>query len=174
MRKITEFIIHCSATREGQDVTAADIRRWHVKGNGWKDIGYHFVIHLDGTIELGRPIAEVGAHCAGHNAESIGICYVGGLKPPSVPPRGEDGKFAKGQMTESSCKEATPQVTSPWGGREGLLVAADTRTPEQKKAMEELLRVLHRMFPEATVHGHREFAKKACPCFDVKTEGYFS
>ena len=77
-RKATTMIIlHCSATREGQDVKAADIKRWH-KDRGFDDIGYHYVIDLDGTIEKGRDEALVGAHCKGHNATSIGICYVGG------------------------------------------------------------------------------------------------
>ena len=73
----TMIIIHCSATREGQDVKAADIKRWH-KERGFDDIGYHYVIDLDGTIEKGRDESLVGAHCKGHNATSIGICYVGG------------------------------------------------------------------------------------------------
>lgn len=77
-RKATTMIIlHCSATREGQDVKAADIKRWH-KDRGFDDIGYHYVIDLDGTIEKGRDEALVGAHCKGYNATSIGICYVGG------------------------------------------------------------------------------------------------
>ena len=77
-RKATTMIIlHCSATREGQDIKAADIKRWH-KERGFDDIGYHYVIDLDGTIEKGRAEELVGAHCKGHNATSIGICYVGG------------------------------------------------------------------------------------------------
>ena len=129
MRKITKIILHCSATREGQDIRAADIRRWHVEGNGWKDIGYHFVIDLDGRIELGRPIAEVGAHCSGHNTESIGVCYIGGLDRNGKP--------------------------------------ADTRTDKQMESLCLLLHVLHRTFPDATLHGHNEFANKSCPCFDI-------
>lgn len=78
MRPITEIIIHCSATRQGVDWRAADIDRWH-KERGWKSIGYHFVVDLDGHIEDGRPIAQVGAHCLGHNKSSIGICYIGGI-----------------------------------------------------------------------------------------------
>ena len=82
MRKINKIILHCSDTPEGRDNKAADIKRWHTlpppKGNGWEDIGYHYVVDLDGTIEPGRPIEEVGAHCTGQNADSIGICYVGG------------------------------------------------------------------------------------------------
>ena len=77
-RKATTMIIlHCSATREGQDVKAKTIKQWH-KERGFDDIGYHYVIDLDGTIEKGRDEALVGAHCKGHNATSIGICYVGG------------------------------------------------------------------------------------------------
>lgn len=79
MRKIDEIIIHCSATEEGKDFTAADINRWHIQ-RGWKKIGYHYVIRLDGTIEAGRPLDEIGAHCKGHNRNSVGICYIGGLK----------------------------------------------------------------------------------------------
>lgn len=77
MRAIDTIVIHCSATPAGKDYTARDIDRWH-KNRGWKGIGYHFVIRLDGTIELGRPLAEVGAHVKGHNKHSIGICYIGG------------------------------------------------------------------------------------------------
>ena len=78
MRKITEIIVHCADTPDGRDVRAADIKRWHVKENGWADIGYHYVIDLDGTIEAGRDLETIGAHCKGHNQNSIGICYVGG------------------------------------------------------------------------------------------------
>ena len=79
MRKIDKIIIHCAATPEGKHFTVEQIRQWHVKGNGWSDIGYHFVIYLDGSVHRGRPIEKVGAHTKGYNANSIGICYVGGL-----------------------------------------------------------------------------------------------
>ena len=78
VRKITGIIIHCSATKEGQDFSAKDINRWH-KDRGFNGIGYHFVIKLDGTIEIGRQLALRGAHTTGHNKETIGICYIGGL-----------------------------------------------------------------------------------------------
>lgn len=78
MRPINEIIIHCSATACDKDFRAADIDRWH-KDRGFDGIGYHFVIDLDGTVEVGRPIEKAGAHCTGHNANSIGICYIGGL-----------------------------------------------------------------------------------------------
>jgi N-acetylmuramoyl-L-alanine amidase len=77
MRQIKRIIIHCTATPEGRDHTAKEIDRWH-KAQGWSGIGYHYVIRLDGTIESGRPIDKVGAHVKGHNADSIGVVYVGG------------------------------------------------------------------------------------------------
>ena len=132
MRPINEIIIHCSATEAGKNFKAADIKRWHVQGNGWKDIGYHFVIDLDGTIEIGRPVEMKGAHTTNHNAYTIGICYVGGL-----------------------------QYGKP----------ADTRTDAQKKSLRELVNVLKSCFPEINlVSGHRDYANKACPCFDARKE----
>ena len=79
MRKIDTIIIHCSATKPNQEVNAATIKKWHVEDNGWADIGYHFVINRNGEMEQGRSIEVIGAHCKGHNTESIGICLVGGL-----------------------------------------------------------------------------------------------
>lgn len=77
MRQIKEIIIHCSATPEGRDWTIKDIERDH-KAKGYKKVGYHYVVCLDGSIEKGREEKEIGAHCKGHNAHSIGICYIGG------------------------------------------------------------------------------------------------
>lgn len=132
MRKITKLIIHCSATPEGRDYTVADIDRWH-RARGFKGIGYHYVIYRDGSVHPGRAVEVIGAHCTGQNANSIGICYIGGLAA--------DGKTAK-----------------------------DTRTPAQKEALHNLVAELKARYPGVTVHGHREFANKACPCFDVKTQ----
>lgn len=84
MRYINEIIIHCSATKEGLDFNVNDLRRWH-KAQGWKDVGYHFVITLDGTIEQGRALEEIGSHTKGHNAHSIGICYIGGISKDGKP-----------------------------------------------------------------------------------------
>lgn len=85
-RKITEIIVHCSATPEGKDFTAADITRWH-KQRGFRTIGYHYVVYRDGSVHTGRPEGEIGAHCTGHNAVSIGICYIGGLAADGKTPK---------------------------------------------------------------------------------------
>lgn len=84
MRYINEIIIHCSATKEGLNFNINDIRRWH-KQKGFKDVGYHYVICLDGTVDQGRALEEIGAHCTGHNAHSIGICLIGGLDKNNKP-----------------------------------------------------------------------------------------
>ena len=91
MRIIDTIIIHCSATAEGKSFTVADIDRWH-RQRGFDCIGYHYVIYLDGTLHAGRPIQQIGAHCQGHNATSIGVCYVGGLAA--------DGKTPKDTRTQ--------------------------------------------------------------------------
>ena len=85
MRRIDEIILHCSATPEGRDVSMADIRKWHVEERGWSDVGYHFVVTLDGTVHVGRPMDRAGAHCKGRNGNSIGVCYVGGMDSDMVP-----------------------------------------------------------------------------------------
>lgn len=131
MRTINKIILHCSATKEGINFNINDIRRWH-KAKGWKDVGYHYVICLDGTVQSGRPLEQIGAHCSGYNSHSIGICYIGGLDKNNK--------------------------------------AKDTRTPQQKAAMYDLLIKLKKQFPNATIHGHNEFANKACPSFDVQKE----
>lgn len=78
MRQINEIIVHCTATREGQNFKVEDINRWH-KQRGWNMIGYHYVVYLDGTIHQGRSEDQIGAHCLKHNTNSIGVVYVGGL-----------------------------------------------------------------------------------------------
>jgi len=131
MKTINKIILHCTATKDGQNFTVEDIDRWH-KQRGFNKIGYHFVIYLDGSVHKGRDIAEIGAHCIGQNANSIGICYIGGLDANGKP--------------------------------------KDTRTDAQKNTLKKLVNDLLVKYPSATVHGHNEFANKACPCFDVKKE----
>ena len=84
--KAKEIIIHCSATPEGRDYTVADITRWH-RQRGFRTIGYHYVIYRDGSVHQGRSENEMGAHCLGHNATSIGICYIGGLATDGRTPK---------------------------------------------------------------------------------------
>ena len=88
MRKINKIIIHCSATREGEDISAAVIDGWH-RDRGWSGIGYHYVVSLNGNIEYGRPIDKQGAHVKDHNKGSIGICYIGGVESE----RSSNGKW---------------------------------------------------------------------------------
>lgn len=149
-RRIDRIIIHCSAVRPDQTSSARQIDQWH-RARGWKMIGYHYVIRRDGTVEKGRPEEMVGAHTRGINSHSIAICYEGGLAPG----RSEE----LGVRSNSAAKK--PAVT---------YVPADTRTPEQKKALRELIRELKTRYPNATVHGHNEFAQKACPCFPARDE----
>ena len=132
MREIKEIIVHCSATPEGRDFTVADIDRWH-RERGFSGIGYHYVVYRDGSVHEGRPIEQAGAHCKGHNAHSIGICYIGGMTADNKQPK-------------------------------------DTRTILQKAALIHLLLQLRERFPKAKIHGHRDFAAKACPSYDATKE----
>lgn len=84
-RKITEIIVHCSATPDGKDYTVDDIRRWH-KQRGYSDVGYHYIVYRNGQLVQGRDINVIGAHAAGHNAHSVGICYIGGMSADNSRP----------------------------------------------------------------------------------------
>lgn len=78
-RKSTDtIVIHCSATPSSMDIGVDKIRKWHVDDNGWDDIGYHYVIRRDGTLEIGRDEAMVGSHARAVNGTSVGVCLIGG------------------------------------------------------------------------------------------------
>lgn len=85
-RAITEIIVHCTDTPEGREVTVEDVRRWH-RQQGWTDIGYHYLVGLDGKVHEGRSVDIAGAHCQGHNSHSIGVAYVGGRAATGKEPK---------------------------------------------------------------------------------------
>jgi N-acetylmuramoyl-L-alanine amidase len=129
MRKLTRIILHCTATPDGRHVDVDTIRSWHKK-RGWSDIGYHYVIYLDGSVHAGRDVAKAGAHVSGHNADTIGVVYVGGTDA---------------------------------GGK-----AKDTMNDAQQTAFVNLVKHLRDQYGPLTLHGHNEYAAKACPSFNVK------
>lgn len=152
MKTIDAIIIHCSATRVGQDLRAKDIDRMH-KQRGFNQIGYNFVIDLDGLVENGRPLSLDGAHCntkgfsaESYNKHSIGICYIGGLDVNGNPEdtRTDAQKAALRELVAKLCKEYP--IVEVLGHR-------DTS-------------------PDLNGNGEVESTEyiKACPCFDVQSE----
>lgn len=150
---IDAIVIHCSATRAGQDVRAADIDKWH-KERGFAMIGYNYVIDLDGTVEIGRPLSRDGAHCntAGtsgrsYNRHSIGICYVGGLDKDGKPAdtRTQAQKLSMMRIVRNLI-DAYPNIVEVIGHRDA--------SPDKNKD--------GKITPNEWV--------KVCPCFDVRAE----
>lgn len=144
-RRATRFLVlHCSATRARQPIDAATIRKWH-RARGWVDIGYHYVIRRDGTLEAGRAPDAIGSHVAGWNGSTLGICLVGGLN--DVTARPEDN-FTRAQ----------------WDTLRALLSKLVARYPEAT--------VLgHRdLSPDRDGDGAVAPSEylKACPCFDAR------
>ena len=116
-RKITEIIVHCTATPEGRNFTVADIRAGHL-ARGFVDIGYHYVIYLDGSVHEGRNIHQTGAHCTGHNQNSVGISYVGGVEADGRTPkdtRTREQKAALVTLLADLCKLYKLPVTRIFG-----------------------------------------------------------
>lgn len=150
MARLRYLVIHCTATPEGREVTSAEIRHWHCdpkpKGNGWKQVGYTDMFHLNGGCErlvdnnedANVDPWEVTNGAAGYNGISRHIVYVGGLENrPGVP-----------------YKDLKPK---------------DTRTDAQMKAMEKYVKNFHRKHPEVRIVGHRELnPSKDCPSFQVR------
>ena len=156
MAQLKYLVIHCTATQEGRDVTAADIRRWHTSpvsagGRGWKQVGYTDLIRLDGTVErlvdnnedANVDPWEVTNGAKGYNGISRHIVYAGGCDKQNKP--------------------------------------KDTRTAAQRQAMERYVKDFHRRFPGVRIIGHRDLSPdlngngkvdpyewtKACPSFEV-------
>ena len=144
MREINLIVIHCTATEAGVDHDVKFIRGLH-KARGFRDIGYHFLIHLNGEIERGRPWDQVGAHAKGYNSDSIGISYVGGIK---------DGK---------------PHDTRTVGQIHSLRAAVS-----MLKAQYPLIKVVGHRDLSVDLNGDGVISKnewmKACPCFSVKDD----
>lgn len=144
MRTINMIVIHCSATEQDHDHRSADIRKWH-KARGFKDIGYHYIIRIDGTVEKGRDITEPGAHAKGYNLNSIGVCYVGGLK---------NGK--------------------PYDTRTKEQIKSMNNIVTNLKACFDISEIVGHRDLSVDLNGDGVISKdewmKACPCFNVKSE----
>lgn len=141
MAKLQYLVIHCTATPEGREVSAADIRRWHTSpaptGRGWRQVGYTDLFHLDGSVE--RLVDnnedgnvdpwEITNGAAGYNSVSRHIVYAGGCDASMQP--------------------------------------KDTRTEAQKEALKKYVLDFHAKHPDVRIVGHNQLAAKACPSFDV-------
>lgn len=142
-QELKYLVLNCTATPEGRDVSAAEIRRWHTSpvsagGRGWKQVGYTDLVHLNGSVE--RLVAnnedawvdpwEITNGAKGYNSISRHIVYAGGVAA--------DGKTPK-----------------------------DTRTAAQKAALEKYVKDFHTAHPKVKIIGHNQVAAKACPSFDV-------
>lgn len=146
MRPIDTLYWHCTATPEGREVSVKEIDQWH-KANGWKGIGYHKVVHLDGTVSDGRPESEIGAHVQGHNTGSLGYVYVGGLS--------RDGKTPKDTRTPAQ-KAAMERISREAVAKYHLKAIKGHRDASPDKD------------GDGVIEPHEWI--KACPCFNAIPE----
>lgn len=144
MGNLKYLFIHCTATRAGREVSSREIRSWHTDpvsrgGRGWKQVGYTDMFHLDGTVE--RLVAN--------NEDG----YV------------DEWEITNGAAGYNGCSRHIVYVggLSADGKR-----SEDTRTPQQRRAMEDYVRDFRHRHPEVIIKGHNEVSAKDCPSFDVQ------
>ena len=145
MRRINLIVIHCSATRADRHYTEAQLTADHLR-RGFSEAGYHYYIRLNGDIKSLRSIEKPGAHARGYNANSIAICYEGGLDCHGIP-----------KDTRTEWQRHSLRV---------LVRALKMDYPEVRV-------VGHRdLSPDVNENGEVEPMEwtKACPCFEVKGE----
>jgi len=138
MARLDYLMIHCTATPKGRNISSDWIRKIHLKHNGWRQVGYRDMIHLDGSLEnlvnwdQDEQVEswEVTNGARGMNSKTAHVVYVGGV--------GVDAK--------------TPE---------------DTRTHEQYDCLRDYVWFYIRRYPNIKVIGHNEVANKSCPSFDV-------
>lgn len=115
--------------------------------------------------------AQIKASHLARGFSDIGYHYVLGLKGELRPGRAET--IAGAHCTNHNTRSigvcyvggCPPRTVNGW-----MNIGKDTRTPEQKMALVNLLKELKRRYPNATIHGHNEFAKKTCPGFNAREE----
>ena len=153
MNKIDAIVVHCSATRAGQDIGKSEINRMHV-ARGFNCIGYNFVVRIDGTVETGRSLQIDGAHCnskgfsgVSYNKHSIGICYVGGLD--------KSGKAAdtRTDAQKNALRELIAKLVKEYPDIKEILGHRDTSPDLDGDGIVE---------PNEWI--------KICPCFDAASE----
>lgn len=141
-KKTALLVVHVTATPPSADIGVKEVRAMH-RARGFSDVGYHYVIRRDGTVEAGRPENQIGAHVAGFNSISLGVSMVGG-----VDARGKAENNATPAQMESLYK---------------LLVRLVEEYPDAKICG-------HRdLSPDGNRDGVIEPGEwiKECPCFDV-------
>ncbi len=145
MRLINRIVIHCSATCCNVAYTPAMMLRDH-KARGFSTYGYHYYIRTDGTVIPLRPVSIAGAHAKGYNANSIGVCYEGGLN--------ESGK-ATDTRTKAQ-KDAMHKLVQSLCSQYPIIYLDGHRD----------------LSPDLNNDGIIESSEwiKVCPCFDVKSE----
>ncbi len=158
MRYINRIIIHCSATQEDQYFGPMELQEMHKKRNINPPGGYHYLVTNSGMKCKIRPIEQPGAHAYGHNLDSVGICYSGGIIAGGNPFRPKDAKDTR-----------TPRQKE---------VILDT--------LGDVLNILrqHQPIDHILIEGHRDLSPdvdgdgiiepweylKQCPCFNAKDE----
>lgn len=153
MNKIDAIVVHCSATRAGQDIGKSEINRMHV-ARGFNCIGYNYVVRIDGTVETGRSLQIDGAHCnskgfsgVSYNKHSIGICYIGGLDKSGI------ATDTRTDAQKKALRELIAKLVKEYPDIKEILGHRDTSPDLDGDGIVE---------PNEWI--------KMCPCFDAATE----
>lgn len=149
IRSVDWIVVHCAATRADMDIGLKEIRQLHMQ-KGWSDVGYHYIIRRDGSIEKGRTDTTPGAHAKGYNMYSLSVCLVGGCN--------------------MSGPVATPTADKWYSDYVFQARAENNFTKAQFISLQKILTDLQAAHPNAEILGHRDLpgVNKGCPSFDVR------
>jgi MYXO-CTERM domain-containing protein len=123
----TRMAIHHTVTAAMGDPTGIlrSIQSYHMDSNGWCDVGYHFLVSLDGRVWEGRELDFLGTHVANNNTNNIGVSFMGCFHtsscsslPPNVPPDAMVDGAARVVAELGRLYGITPNATTVLGHRD--------------------------------------------------------
>ena len=173
-KKLTNLILHVSATPEGRDVTPQQVLRMHMgpcdNKNGtvtYKGKVYPNRAALPKENLYGYPIAKMKGRGWSRPGYSK-IITLDGFVHVIIQDNGDqwvdDNEITYGATGMNSFSK---HICLIGGMTKDMKAAKDTRTPEQLESLKKEVLDILKKHPDIKIGGHNQYSAKACPCFSV-------